>query len=140
MAEIAATAAGLISLGIEACKLIFAYCDAWKGMHDDLIHAKAKAEGLFSTLQLASSFMGDVALNDPLFAIDIATKICQTAEWIEKVKYKADRLAIPQSTGARNGMRAIRKRLVYPFHKEDLQETVGALDSLQANLNTSILM
>jgi hypothetical protein len=48
--SMAASAAGLLVIGIESCKLLVAYCDAIQSLNTDIDNLKIKSEGLLSTL------------------------------------------------------------------------------------------
>ncbi|KAL3496723.1 hypothetical protein BJX62DRAFT_231927 [Aspergillus germanicus] len=115
--SMAASAAGLLAIGIESCKLRVAYCDGFQSLDTDIDNLKIKSEGLLSTLQIIDSLLSTPATslaNHPTIAADITSKILACEKWINK-------------------------RVMYPFRRETLLDTLKILEGLQTNLHTALL-
>ncbi|KAL3463006.1 hypothetical protein BJX64DRAFT_276724 [Aspergillus heterothallicus] len=138
--SVVASAAGLISLGIESCKLIAGYCDGVRGFDEQIESVALKADGLISTLQQISLLLHQTDKIHPDIASDIKEKVLQNRNWIAKLNERVERLSVTtSSTGLGGRIRATAKKAVYPFHKDSLLGTVDILHGLQMNLHTALL-
>ncbi|KAL2838777.1 hypothetical protein BJX68DRAFT_272455 [Aspergillus pseudodeflectus] len=138
--SVAASAAGLISLGIESCKLITNYCNELRGFDDQIESVALKADGLLSTLQHISALLIQTTDIHPDIASDIKEKVLQNENWITKLNKRVVELSVSTSQpGLRGTIRATAKKAAYPFHKESLMGTIEILQGLQMNLHTSLL-
>ncbi|KAL2816034.1 hypothetical protein BDW59DRAFT_12369 [Aspergillus cavernicola] len=140
--SVAASAAGLLSLGIESCKLIVNYCDGVRGFDDQIDSIGLKADGLLSTLQQIESLLNQTDGIHPTIAADIKEKVLQNENWIRKINERVMRWSVAtqnQNTELSDKLRATAKKAVYPFQKESLMGTVDILQGLQMNLHTALL-
>ncbi|KAL3477308.1 hypothetical protein BJX99DRAFT_269908 [Aspergillus californicus] len=139
--SIAASAAGLLSLGIESCKLIVHYWQEVRGFDDKIDSIALQADGLLSTLQQINTLLSQADGIHPKIAADIKAKVLQNEVWIKKVHERVmlwSRSA-QQNDHLGNRLRATAKKAVFPFHKESLTGTMDILQGLQMNLHTALL-
>ena len=72
--SVAAGAVGVISLGIQLCKEISSYRDAWQDYDADIKSIGLKAESLKAPLKRLRDLVEDTRLTDPEIANDINEK------------------------------------------------------------------
>jgi hypothetical protein len=138
--SVAASAAGLISLAIESCKLVTNYCSKVRGFDDQIESVALKADGLLSTLQHINALLIQTNNIHPDIASDIKEKVLQNENWITKLNKRVVQLSVSTSQpGLRGTIGATAKRAAYPFHKESLVGTIDILQGLQMNLHTALL-
>ncbi|KAL2787493.1 hypothetical protein BJX66DRAFT_283056 [Aspergillus keveii] len=139
--SVAASAAGLIALGLESCRLIVKYCDHWRGFDSDVNNVKLKASGLHSTLTLIETLLSQNAAVLPPIAADITAKVVENEKWIKEVHDAVTRWqSATQNLGLGGKVRAAGKKIAYPFRREALLDTIKVLEGLQMNLHTALLV
>ncbi|CEL08116.1 hypothetical protein ASPCAL11269 [Aspergillus calidoustus] len=141
--SVAASAAGLLAIGIESCKILVAYYDGFRGLDTDIDNLKIKSEGLLDTLQIIDSLLSKPATSlaiDPAIAADINTKILASEKWINKIQSRfAEWSVVSQRTSIGGKIRTTGKRAMYPLRRETLLDTLKILEGLQTNLHTALL-
>jgi hypothetical protein len=138
--SVAASVAGIISLGIESCKLIVKYCDDFHGADDQIESIALKAGGLSSTLQQIDTLLKETDGVHPKIADDIREKILQNETWITKINKRVASLSMASSSnGLSDKLRATAKKAAFPLKKSSLNDTVEILQGLQMNLHTALL-
>lgn len=137
--SVAASVAGILSLGIESCKLIVKYCDDFHGADDQIESIALKAGGLLSTLQQIDTLLKETDGVHPKIADDIREKILQNETWVTKINERVARLSMATSSGFSDKLRATAKKAAYPLKKSSLVDTVEILHGLQMNLHTALL-
>ncbi|OJI98805.1 hypothetical protein ASPVEDRAFT_80437 [Aspergillus versicolor CBS 583.65] len=138
--SIAASVAGILSLGIESCKLIVKYCDDFHGADDQIESIALKAGGLSSTLQQINTLLKETDGVHPKIASDIREKVLQNETWITKINKRVANLSMASSSnGLSDKLRATAKKAAFPLKKNSLIDTVEILQGLQMNLHTALL-
>lgn len=138
--SITASVAGIISLGIESCKLIVKYCDDIRGADDQIDSIALKAGGLLSTLQQIDALLKETDGVHPKITSDIREKVLQNETWITKINERVARLSpATSSNGLGDKLRATAKKAAYPLKKDSLLSTVEILQGVQMNLHTALL-
>ncbi|KAJ0422734.1 hypothetical protein BJY00DRAFT_310748 [Aspergillus carlsbadensis] len=139
--SVAASAAGLIALGLESCRLIVKYCDSWRGFDSDISNARLKASGLLSTLTLLGTLLNQNTTVLPDIAADITAKVVENEKWIKEVHDAVTKWqSASQTSGFGDKVRAAGKKIAYPFRREALLDTIKVLEGLQMNLHTALLL
>jgi hypothetical protein len=72
--SVAAGAVGVISLGIQPCKEISSYAEAWQEYNGDIQSIGLKAESLKAPLKRLRDLVEETRLTDPEMANDINEK------------------------------------------------------------------
>lgn len=138
--SIAGSVAGILSLGIESCKLIVKYCDDIRGADDQIDSIALKAGGLLSTLQQIDTLLKETDGIHPKIAEDIKQKVRENESWIKRINERVARLSIATSSnGLGDKLRSTAKKAAYPLRKDSLLSTVEILQGLQMNLHTALL-
>jgi hypothetical protein len=139
--SVAASAAGLLALGLESCKLIVKYCDNWRGFDTDISNSRLKASGLLSTLTLIEQLLSQNAAVLPPIAAGITAKVVENDQWINEVHDTVTKWQnTTQNPGLGGKVRAAGKKIAYPFRREALLDTIKGLEGLQMNLHTALLV
>ncbi|KAK5732026.1 hypothetical protein LTR17_010862 [Elasticomyces elasticus] len=121
MAEIAGSAVGVVSLGIQVCQGLLQYYGDWKGFDKDIEASHKAVEGLTETfVLLAQVLKGNVAVKDDQRRhVESCVAGCK-----DSVGHLRDRLAelrkYKHPTAFREKVKASGSRLLYPFKKESL--------------------
>ncbi|KAK5679281.1 hypothetical protein LTS10_008096 [Elasticomyces elasticus] len=121
MAEIAGSAVGVVSLGIQVCQGLLQYYGDWKGYHKDIEASHKAVQGLTETfVLLAQVLSGNVAVNDDQRR-NVENCVAGCEDSVGRLK---DRLAELRKhdnpTAFREKVKASGSRLLYPFKKESL--------------------
>ncbi|RHZ65985.1 uncharacterized protein CDV56_109124 [Aspergillus thermomutatus] len=132
--SVVASAAGIISLGIQVIEKIIVYCDSWKGYDKDLGDLSHKASGLSKTLELLENVLQHRQIVDSLSQKQIEDLMDASKVTIDKLKEMTDKIPCHSSSSKA----AFTRRALYPLRKQTLVDAAGMLDSLQANINTAL--
>ncbi|KAK3615538.1 hypothetical protein LTR56_026528 [Elasticomyces elasticus] len=127
MADIAGSAVGIVSLGIQVCQGLLQYYGDWKGYHKDTEASHKAVQRLTETFVLLAQVLnGNVVVND---AQRRNVENC-VAGREDSVGHLRDRLAelrkYEHPAAFREKVKASGSRLLYPFKKESL-DVVGNL-------------
>ncbi|KAK4892915.1 hypothetical protein LTR27_008643 [Elasticomyces elasticus] len=121
MADIAGSAVGIVSLGIQVCQGLLQYYGDWKGYHKDIEASHKAVQGLTETFVLLAQVLnGNVVVNDAQRRnVENCVASCE-----DSVGHLRDRLAELRKYGHpaafREKVKASGSRLLYPFKKESL--------------------
>ncbi|RHZ69879.1 hypothetical protein CDV55_101975 [Aspergillus turcosus] len=132
--SVAASAAGIISLGIQVTQTIVLYCSSWKGYNKDIEDLNHKASGLSKTLKHLEDVLQRLPNLDSSSQKQIEDLMDVSKITFDKLKEMTDKIP-PPSTGSKA---AFAKRALYPLRKQALVDAAGMLDSLQANIDTAL--
>lgn len=136
--SVAGTAVGIISLGLQVCGEIVSFCQAYRGFDEDIQLIGEKADGLRQPLRVLRRIIEDFGTTDPTIASDLEKKAKTIEKVIQRLKKATDGYSsLPCD---RVSFRFQLKKAAYPFRKEGLSDMANDLDSVQAMLNTAILM
>ncbi|KAI9924721.1 hypothetical protein MW887_006577 [Aspergillus wentii] len=135
--SVTASAAGLISLGLETCKGIVKYCDAWRGSDEEIANLTTKAEGLSKTLKHLDRILIETDQIDPEIASDISAKIVANRSWITKLNEKISKCVATSQDNGR--IQTTARKAMYPFRRDTLLGMKDILHGLQMNLHTAFL-
>jgi hypothetical protein len=139
--SIAPSAAGLIALNLESCRLSVNFCDNWRGFGDDVDNVRLKATGLLSTLTLIQSLLSNITTVHRAITADIMAKVGDNEQIIKKVHDLVSNWhGMTQSSGLGCKVWVAGRSMTYPFRKEALFEAVKILEGLQLNLHTTFLV
>lgn len=138
--ELAGTAVGIISLGLQVCQGIVSYSQAWRGYDEDIQNARNKATALRMPLKTLRDTIEELQQTRPEVAADLEEQAMSMQSSIEKLKKVVDRFKPAQSEAFPDKVRAQLKKGVYYFQKDTLQDVQNHLDQIQNVLQTSLLM
>ncbi|KAL3467110.1 hypothetical protein BJX64DRAFT_283835 [Aspergillus heterothallicus] len=150
--SIAGSAVGVISLGLQVCSLLVAYCQSVKDADQDIESVLNKAAGLRVPLKTLRDILEEYEIADPETSPwtvgsaaqsdireDMKDKVQTIVAAVERLKASVDKYKPPVSHGGPDGrFRASYKKLVYHFRKDTLRDMIRDLDEIQMNLHTSL--
>lgn len=140
MAELAGTAVGIISLGLQVCQGIVSYSQAWRGYDEDIQNTRNKAKALHMLLKTLRETIEKLQHTRPEVAGDLEDKAMSMHSSIEKLRKIVDRFKPALSEAFPEKVRAQLKKGVYYFQKDTLKDIQNHLDQIQNVLQTSLLM
>ncbi|KAJ6133089.1 hypothetical protein N7471_008304 [Penicillium samsonianum] len=140
MAELAGTAVGIISLGLQVCQGIVSYSQAWRGFDEDIQNTRNKAKALHMLLKTLRETIEELHHTRPEVASDLEGKAMSMHSSIEKLRKIVDRFKPARSEAFPEKVRAQLKKSVYYFQKDTLKDIQNHLDQIQNVLQTSLLM
>ncbi|RLL95031.1 hypothetical protein CFD26_102744 [Aspergillus turcosus] len=132
--SVAASAAGIISLGIQVTQTIVLYCSSWKGYNKDIEDLNHKASGLSKTLKHLEDVLQRLPNLDSSSQKQIEDLMDVSKITFDKLKEMTDKIP-PPSTGSKA---SFAKRALYPLRKQTLVDAAGMLDSLQTSISTRL--
>ncbi|KAJ5857315.1 hypothetical protein N7455_008209 [Penicillium solitum] len=138
--ELAGTAVGIISLGLQVCQGIVSYRQACRGYDEEIQNARNKAKALRMLLKALRDTVEELQQTRPEVAADLEEQVMSMQSSIEKLKKVVDRFKPAQSEAFPDKFRAQLKKGVYYFQKDSLQDVQNHLDQIQNVLQTSLLI
>ncbi|KAJ5922331.1 hypothetical protein N7516_010034 [Penicillium verrucosum] len=138
--ELAGTAVGIISLGLQVCQGIVSYSQTWRRYDEEIQNARNKAKALRMLLKTLRDTIEELQQTRPEVAADLEEKAMSMRSSIEKPKKIVDRFKPAQSEAFPDKVRAQLKKGVYYFQKDTLQDVQNHLDQIQNVLQTSLLI
>ncbi|KAJ5087625.1 hypothetical protein N7456_011241 [Penicillium angulare] len=139
--SIASGAVGIISLGIQFCKEITKYTEAWRGYDWDIESINLKAKSLETPLKRLREFVEDTRLTDAETANDIVEKTLELDRHLKRLK---DRLLSVQpiiSESLADQVRNKLRRAAYPLRAQDaLRDIETDLDRVQSTIELALTM
>ncbi|KGO77406.1 hypothetical protein PITC_047790 [Penicillium italicum] len=140
MADLAGTAVGIISLGLQLCQGIVSYSEAWRGYDDEIQNARNKAKALRMLLKTLRDTIEELQQTRPEVAADLEEKAMSMQNSIEKLRKIVDRFKPARSEAFPEKVRTQLKKSVYYFQRESLQDMQNHLDQIQNVLQTTLLI
>ena len=138
--SIAASAAGLISLGIQVTQSLVQFYSSYKHQYSEIAGMTESLESLLSVLQTL-----DKTLSNRKFQADeqslignIETSIKNCDEFIQELQEECQKFAKATSGGIKAGFRAAGHRAAYPFRQSTLLKLDEDIGGLRSNLSFAI--
>lgn len=136
--SIAASAAGLLSIGITICKGLLDYYKSLKDAEDDIARMYTSIEALTKTLILIQSSIQHKSFNSDI-VIRVEESIASTQDGIESLRKKLDKIkVIPQQEGWRNKTKAQFRKKLFPFKESTLAKLKELGNELQDSLSIAL--
>lgn len=135
MAEVAGTTVGVISLGLQVCQGLFNYYNQFKSFSDDVSSTLQRLEELSGLLEVLDQHMRRSPADG--VALDIGQdSVAACGAQLRKLQEMIKKCGECQMPAARaDRVKLVKRRLLYPFRKETLNEMHATLDRLQSNVN-----
>ncbi|KAI2789740.1 hypothetical protein POX_d05237 [Penicillium oxalicum] len=146
----AASAVGIISLGLQVTQQLVAFCQAFQSYDEDVRRVEAKAQSLRRPLRALRDIIEDAQLTNPELAGDLADKALGLQRMVHRLKASVDGDPLIQLIpGGWSGvpfaeklvsekMRGRLKKVVHPFRKDGLRDLFADLDGIQNALQTTL--
>lgn len=135
--EVAGTAVGIASLGIQVCQGLLSYYDAWKSYDTDISGTYDAVTDLSKTLTILKTTLREEVDRERVGRVDTCVKGCEDA--LLKLDEKRRSLQeYSQPEGLRQKMRSGLQRSWYPFRKETLAALKGSVTDVQERLKLAL--
>jgi hypothetical protein len=135
--EVAGTAVGIASLGIQVCQGLLDYYDSWKSYDSDISSTYIAITDLSKTLILLRTTLHQQADEERVGRVRTCVKDCEDA--LLKLDKKRDSLQkYSQPEGLRQKMWAGLQKTWYPFRKETLEALKASVADIQERLKLAL--
>lgn len=131
----AASAVGIISLGLRVCQGLISYCESWRSRDADVAHAYDKINGLRNTLERLELVLPGLKFSNGKIVQDVNSSIVSCTNGIEKLR---EMLGKCDSSVSQGFILKHAHKALYPFKKEILQSLKATVTDLQDNLSSSL--
>ena len=135
--EVAGTAVGIASLGIQVCQGLLDYYDSWKGYDSDISSAYDAISDLSKTLILLKTTLQQQTDEERVGRVRTCVKDCEDA-LLELEKRRNSLQKYGQPEGLRQKMRAGLQKTWYPFRKETLEALAASVTNVQERLKLAL--
>ena len=138
--SVAASVAGIISLGIQVTQSLIDFYEAYKGQKSDIANTAKKLENLLCVLeslrrQLTNrKFRADE--QDLLETIEGSIEVCE--ENIHELQTKVDKYKDSSGDGIRAAARTATRQLAYPFRHSTLLKLDADIDEIVSHLSLAL--
>lgn len=138
MADVAGTAVGVVSLGLEACKGLVCYIGHVKGEKREISQISTRLDNLADILEKLKTVLDNIepTNNGSTLLANAGVIACTSA--LENVRRKWQPDTNPMH-GFREAVRYWKSKLSYPFRREDILFLREMVESIQQNLHTALL-
>jgi hypothetical protein len=135
--ELAGTAVGITSLGIQVCQSLLSYYDAWKSYDSDISSTYNAISDLSKTLILLKTTLQQQVDEERVGRVITCVNNCEDALLeIDKKRHSLQEYSQPE--GLRQKMRAGLQRSWYPFRKETLEALKASVTDVQERLKLAL--
>jgi hypothetical protein len=135
--EVAGTAVGIASLGIQVCQGLLDYYDSWKSYNSDISSTYDAVSDLSKTLILLKTTLQQQTDEERVGRVKTCVKDCEGALLkLEKKRNSLQKYGQPE--GLRQKMRAGLQRTWYPFRKETLEALKASVTDVQESLKLAL--
>ena len=136
--DVAGSAVGIASLGIQVCQGLLSYYDSWKGYKADVATAHDCIDDLCKTFELLEETLGRQGL-DPARSERVEQCLGSCVGGLDKLKTKLHKLqthSVP--SGLRQKTWAEVQRLYYPFRESTLAKLREIVKDLREHLSLAL--
>jgi hypothetical protein len=135
--EVAGTAVGIASLGIQVCQGLLSYYDSWKSYGSDISSTHDAIIDLSNTLILLRTTLRQQVDEERAGRVRTCMKDCEdTLLELEKKRCSLQKYGQPE--GLRQKMRSGLQRSWYPFRKEILEALKATVSGIQGRLKLAL--
>ena len=136
--DVAGSAVGIASLGIQVCQGLLFYYDSWKGYNADIATAYDCIDDLRKTFKLLEETLARHGLN-PARSERVEQCLGSCAGGLKKLEKKLQKLQTQSTpTGLRQKTWRELQRLYYPFRESTLAKTRENVSSLREHISLAI--
>ncbi|KAL8825018.1 MAG: hypothetical protein Q9191_004671, partial [Dirinaria sp. TL-2023a] len=137
--SIAASAAGLISLGIQVTQSLVDFYNAYKNRDSNLNTTTTRLESLLGIFQCLEKTLSDrkFQADEQGLIKNIETSIENCDELIQELQDECDKFT-KTSTGIKTAARVAGRRVTYPFRLSTLQKLDEDINEIHANISSAL--
>ena len=138
--SVAASVAGLISLGITVSQSLVDFYKSYEDLDSDLNGTMKRLESLLEIF----SYLGETVSNRKFQADErglvknIEASISECDKLIHELQDEWEKLSKTSSGGVKAAIRLAGRRAIYPFRKSTLQKIDEDIDEIRANLSSAL--
>lgn len=120
MVDVAASVAGLISLGLELSKGIVEYYSSYRNAERDILSLSDSASALHATLLLVKRRLDQDSV-EPQVKSQATNSLLACEGSIKRLQEKLEKVyKVPKDDGWRSKMESVKGKLAYPFQEKTL--------------------
>jgi Ribonuclease G/E len=135
--DVAGSAVGIASLGIQVCQGLLWYYDAWKSYDSDISSTCDAITDLRDTLELLETILQEGEDTERVKKVKAGVNNCKDALLeLDKRREKLQKYSQPE--GLRQRMRAGLQRSWYPFRKDTLDALKASVTDVQERLKLAL--
>ncbi|KAH0287348.1 hypothetical protein KCU62_g6027, partial [Aureobasidium sp. EXF-3399] len=135
--DVAGTAVGIASLGIQVCQGLLSYYDAWKSYHPDISSTYEAIIDLSKTLTVLKTTLQQQADGERVERVRTCVKGCEDAlRQLDEKRRSLQKFTAPE--GFRQTVRSGLQRSWYPFRKETLEALKTNVTNVQERLKLTL--
>lgn len=138
MAEVAASAAGLISLGLQVCTGLVKYFNAYKDYRKDTEAVVRRTRSLSNLLEYLASVLQSPGFDGSYAAQMVEDEVLACSEGMYELERMHKRCVGQSDTQTSGAVAKQWQRAVFPLRKGDLESLGRTLSNLQSNLKTAM--
>jgi len=136
--DIAGSAVGIISLGIQCCQGLIKYYDSWKGQDQAVTATCGSLESLGMTLVVLRKAITGRQFPPDIISI-VEGQITSCEKGIDSLRRKLEKVQNNVlSSGFRDRVRLESKRLLYPFKESTLVKLKEIVHEIRAHLHLTL--
>lgn len=138
--SVAASVAGLISLGITVSQSLVDFYNSYKDLDSDLNSTVKRLESLLKIF----TYLGETVSNRKFQADErdlvkiIEASISECDDLIHELQDECEKLRKTSSGGVKAAIKLAGRRATYPFRKSTLEKIVEDIDEIHANLSSAL--
>lgn len=135
MAEVAGTAIGILSLGIQVCQGIFSYYQVYKDQDQRIYDVLCEVRTLSTTLEAAHGCLAKAKLPQSITTNQVEENIIAYASAITRLEQLLSRCHRTSSaTRATDQIQLVIRKVAFPFRQGTIKDLKDTVKGLQANV------
>ncbi|KAL4964055.1 uncharacterized protein BDV14DRAFT_201306 [Aspergillus stella-maris] len=135
----AASAVGVISLGLQVCQHLVTYCQAYKSYDQDIERIRITAQGLKQPLKDLRDLIEESEVVNTEITADLGEKALGLGRMIDSLKKTLVRFHVEMPVSGLTGkVKGHLSKAVYPFRRATLKDMLEDLNKIQAVLQTTL--
>lgn len=130
---------GIVSLGLMVCQGLISYYSCWVSQDDEIDHIVRKTQDLQNMFEVLQGPLQRLTTehNSARSQVENSIRSCersidQLSKFLEKCKPVKTASALPEK------LRDLRRKALFPFRKDALDQLRNALDDLLGNLSFAL--
>ena len=138
--SVAASVAGLISLGIQVTQSLVDFYNAYENRDSELVHTIERLDSLLDIFQCLRKILSDrhFQAEERSLVESIETSINSCEEFIQELQDECQKFSETPSQGIKAAVRVAGRRVTYPFRRSTLQKLDEDIDDIRGNLSSAL--
>ncbi len=136
----AASVAGVISLGIQVTQSLIDFYEAYKGMKSDVVNTAKKLENLLCVLNSLHGQLNNRKFRaneqDLLKTVEGSIEVCE--ENVDELQTRLEKFKDSSGDGIRAAVRTATNQLAYPFKVSTLRKLDADIDEMISHLSLAL--